>query len=182
MPASSFDSTHAIQFDLDRGRVRPAGEDESVILVPAGALASLVSGASPAAVEASGTAMGAAIGRRVRVRLPSVADASVEAVVTQLAGEAALGGIGVLAVERWGRAVVVLVEGSSLPSSLLAPLVAAALEAVFGRRVGCTLLSSDGQSSRVLVASERAIDRVRGWLTAGIAWGDALTRLHGDAA
>jgi hypothetical protein len=182
MVAPSFDATNAVQFDLGRGSVRSGAEQDSVLLVPSKALAQLVAAAPEEAAEALGHALGDGIGRRACGRLQDVATASVEAVVTQLAGEAALAGIGALAVERWGRALVVLVDGCPLASSLLVPLIASALEATFGRKVWGVLLSNEGGVARVLVASERGVERVRGWIASGVPWGDALTRLQGDAA
>jgi hypothetical protein len=182
MTAPSFDATHAVRFDLNRGSVRAGGEDECLLLVPSNALARLVASAPPQAAEALGHTMGAAIGRRTRARLEDVASASIEAVVTQLAGQAALAGVGALAVERWGRALVVLIEGSPLATALLVPLVASALEATFERKVWCALLSTEGNNARILVASEQGIARVRNWMASGVPWGDALTRLQGGAS
>ncbi len=182
MTAPTFDAAQSIQFDLGRGNVRSANEEECVVLVPANALARLAAAASPSATEALGVALGSAIGRRARARLQDVTNATIEGVVTQLAGEAALAGVGSLSLERWGRALVVVVDGSPLPQSLLAPLVAAALEAMFGRRAWCTLLSHEGESVRVLVASESGVERVQGWLDSGVAWGSALARLQGAPA
>lgn len=180
MAAPSFDATHSIQFDLGRGNVRSG--DEQVLLVPANALASLTAVAPAEASQGLGRAIGAAIGRRARARLDDVAEASIEAVVTQLAGEAALAGIGSLSIERWGQALVVLVEASPLAHSLLAPLVASALEAIFGRAVWCALLSGEDPHARLLVASERSTERVREWIASGVSWGNALTRLQGERA
>jgi hypothetical protein len=181
MTAPSFDATHAIQFDLSRGNVRSGEEQECVLLVPAAALARLAAAAPAEASDALGNALGDAIGRRARARL-GAGDDSIEAVVTQLAGEAALAGIGSVSIERWGRAVVVLVEGSPLASALLAPLVGSALQAMFGLRVWCALLSSEAQLTRVLVASESGTERVRHWIASGVPWGSALTRLQGEPA
>ena len=182
MVAPSFDAAHSIQFDLGRGSVRSGREEDCVVLVPAKALAHIVAAAPPAAVDALARALGDAIGRRARARLDDAATASVEAVVTQLAGEAALAGIGSLSVERWGRAVVVRIDGTPMPAPLLAPLVASALEATFGRQIWCVLLSGGGDDARVLVASEGGVERVRAWLASGVPWGDALSRLQGGAA
>lgn len=180
MAAPPFDATHAIQFDLGRGNVHSGEEQECVLLVPAGALARLAAAAPTEASDALGSAFGDAIGRRARARLKDAANDSVEAVVTQLAGEAALVGIGSVSLERWGRAVVVLIEGSPLTSDLLVPLVRSALEAMFGRKVWCALLSNESQVARVLVTSERGTERVRDWIASGISWGSALTRLQGE--
>jgi hypothetical protein len=45
--------------------------------------------------------------------------------------------------------------------------------------VGSVLLVHDDGASRVLIASERGIERVRAWMMAGTPWGDALVKLHG---
>lgn len=90
--------------------------------------------------------------------------------------------MGAIGIERWGRALVVVVQGSTLVGTLLAPLVAAAVEAASGRHVATTLLSRDERAARVLVGSEAGVARVREWMASGIDWGQALTRLHGGAA
>jgi hypothetical protein len=179
MAAPSFDPTHAVRFDLPRGSVRAGGESDGVLLVPTAALEDLVLSAPPEAVEALGRALGSGIGRRAAARMGDAQSASVDSFVTQLAGEAGLAGIGALHVERWGRALVVVVEGSPLVGTLLAPLVAAAIEAASGRRVWCTLLARDAHTARVLVGSEPGVARVRDWIASGLAWGEALAKLHG---
>ena len=102
--------------------------------------------------------------------------------MTQLAGEAALAGVGVLSVERWGRALVIVLEESPLPAALVSPLVGAALEAASGRKVASALLSHDARSARVLVSSDRAVARVREWMASGVPWGDAIAKLHGGGS
>jgi hypothetical protein len=181
MVGPSFDPRHAVRFDLPHGSVRAGGEAERVLLVPSSALDELVLSAPPEAVEALGRALGAAIGRRAAARMDAKT-ASVEAFVTQLAGEAAIAGIGALSVERWGRALVVVVEGSPLVGTLLAPLVASAIEAAAGRAVSATILARDERAARLLVASEAGVGRVRDWVASGVPWGDALTKLHGGGA
>jgi hypothetical protein len=108
--------------------------------------------------------------------------ASLETFVTHLAGEAAVSGVGALSVERWGRAVVVVMEGSPLSGALLAPLVSGAIEAASGRGVECALLSRDEHFARVLVGGERGVGRVREWIAGGLPWGEALTRMQGGAS
>jgi hypothetical protein len=182
MVAPSFDPTHTIRFDLPQGRVRAGGDGDPVLLIPCAALDDLVLSAPTEAVEVLGRALGSAIGRRAAARLADPKSASIEAFVTQLAGEGALAGIGVLSIERWGRALVVVVEKSPLVGTLLAPLVASAVEAAFGRKVWSALLARDENAARILVASERAVERVREALASGTAWGDALAMLHGGKA
>jgi hypothetical protein len=181
MAVPSFDPKHAVRFDLPHGAVRAGGEGERVLLVPTNALDDLVLSAPAAAVEALGRALGSAIGRRAAGRMDPQS-APIDAFVAQLAGEAAIAGIGSLSIERWGRALVVVVEDSPLVGTLLAPLVAAALEGASGRHVATTLLSRDERIARILVASDSGVSRVREWIGSGLAWGDALARLHGEVA
>jgi hypothetical protein len=179
MAAPSFDPTHAVRFDLPHGSVRAGGESDRVVLVPTAALDDLALSAPPEAVEALGRTLGSGIGRRAARRMGDAQSASVDGFVTQLAGEAALAGIGALSVERWGRALVVVVEHSPLVGNLLVPLVAAAIEAASGRRVWCALLSRDAHIARVLVGSESSVARVRDWIASGLAWSEALAKLQG---
>jgi hypothetical protein len=178
----SFDSTRAVRFDLAHGTVRAANHEERLVLVPSSALDDLILSASPEAVDALARSIGAAIGRRALARIGSESAPSVEAFVTQVAGEAAVAGVGALSVERWGRAMVVLLEHSPLPTALLSSAVAAALEAASGRRVFCATLMRDETVARVLVASESGTARVREWMASGLAWGEALAKLHGGRA
>jgi len=183
MPAaSSFDPTRAVRFDLPRGSVRAGAEGDRVLLVPTAALDEIVLSAPPEAVEALGRALGSAIGRRAAARMANPQTAGIEEFVTQLAGEAAVAGIGVLGVERWGRALVVVVQDSPLVGTLLGPLVSSSIEAASGRRVWTTLLSRDEHAARILVASERAVGRVREWIASGLAWSESLAKLHGGGS
>jgi hypothetical protein len=182
MAAPSFDPTHAVRFDLPHGSVRTRGDDDRVVLVPVAALDDLVRAMPAEGVESLGRALGAAIGRRAAKRTGDVQQATVEGFVAQLAGEAAVAGIGSLSVERWGKALVVLVESSPLSGSLLLPLVSAALEVASGRRVWCAALSRDETTARIFIGSERSVARVRESIAAGTPWSEALVRLHGGAA
>jgi len=177
-----FDPTHAVRFDLPSGSVLAGNEGDRVLLVPTAALDDLVLSAPPEAVESLGRALGSGIGRRAALRMGDAQSASIEQFVTQLAGEAAIAGVGALGIERWGKALVVTVEDSPLVGTLLAPLVASAVEAASGRRAWCTLLSRDERLARILIGSERAVARVREWIASGLAWGEALAKLHGGGA
>jgi hypothetical protein len=179
MVAPSFDPTHTIRFDLPHGSVRAGGDGDHVLLLPCAALDALVLSAPMEAVEGLGRAFGMAIGRRAAARLEDPKSASMEAFVTELAGVGAVTGVGVMSIERWGRALVVVIENSPLAGTLLAPLVASAIEAAFGRKVWSTLLGRDEHTARVLVTSERAAGRVRDAIASGTPWGQALAMLHG---
>jgi hypothetical protein len=177
MAASSFDATGAVQFDLSHGAVRAGSEREPVLLLPCSALEDLALSA-PAEAEVLGRALGSAIGKRAAARMSDPRGVSVEGFVTQLAGEAAVAGVGVLSVERWGRALIVVVEESPLAGALLAPLVAAAIEAALGKPVSAGLLARDARVARVLVASESAVARALEAISGGASWGDVLAKLN----
>jgi hypothetical protein len=179
MNVPSFDPVRAVRFDLPHGSVRTGGEGERVLLLPTAALDDILLSAPAEAVETLGRVLGAAIGRRAAARMVDPSAVPIDAFVTHLAGEAAIVGIGALSVERWGRALVVVVADSPLIGTLLAPLVASAVEAASGRSVACTLLSRDEHAARILVASADGVGRVREWIASGMPWGEALVKLHG---
>jgi hypothetical protein len=180
--SATFSASKSVRFDLAHGAVRAGESDDRLLLVPLAALVDLANAAPPGAVEALGRALGTAIGRRAGARIGDATGSSLEDFVTQLAGEAALAGVGVLSLERWGRALVVVLEDSPLPGALVGPLVRAALEAASGRNVASVLLSQDTHVARVLVSSDRAVGRVREWMASGVPWGDAIAKLHGGGS
>jgi hypothetical protein len=182
MTAPAFDATRAIRFDLTEGSVRANGQDEPLVLVPSSALSSLLASGPAEAAETFGRTLGGAIGRRAAAEIDDLATTPIETFVTQLAGHAALLGVGSLSIERWGRALVIVLERSPLAALLLAPLVAAALETASGRKVWSVLLSNEEGAARILVASQGGVERVRNWLTSGLGWRDALAKLQGGAA
>lgn len=185
------DPTHAVTFDLSRGEVHldlPSGEDHAgSLLVPGDALAVLAQAAGEPAAADFGRALGRRLGARVAAKLQAqVREASIAAVATALAGELALAGLGTLVVERWGKALVIVLEGGSLGQGAAADaLRVAALEAVLaratGRELGAAALARDGAALRVLIASPATAERARALISQGNRWGDAIAKLHGAA-
>ncbi|MFT3774501.1 MAG: hypothetical protein QM820_54785 [Minicystis sp.] len=177
-----FDPSKAVTFDLAHGLVHLEGAP-SRLLVPADALAPLIEAAGPAAAAAFGRSIGEAMGRRVASRLHAegVGAAAVDVVVEHLGGELALTGLGSLGLERWGRALVLVVDQSPLGAggdALLEAALAGAVETAAGRSVRALLLGRDGVRARFFVGGEAGTEKVKGWLAQGISWGDALVRLH----
>src|SRR5262249_41242078 len=88
----------------------------------AGALATLCGAAEPSAVASFGKALGRAMGLRVAKRLAPLAEAddgvqgsgaraaSLETMADHLGAELSLAGLGSLGLERWGRALVVVID------------------------------------------------------------------------
>src|SRR5215472_7299509 len=157
---SSTAHDHRVRFDLPSGTVR-AQDNERVVLVPAAALDSLAKSAGVDAACAFTKALGAAVGGRVAAHAGSadaVRKATLETLVTELGAELALAGWGALSLERWGRAMVIAVQGPPLAEQrLLASFVEGAI-GVFsgGREVRCLSLGGDG-TIRILVAGPRAV-------------------------
>jgi hypothetical protein len=181
--ASGPDLTRALRFDLPHGAVRLDGDP--ALVVSAKALGQLLSSATAETRATVGGEVGAAMGARVQTRLGSadaVRGASLESAVTHLSAELSLGGFGTLALERWGRALVVHVTGAPIDApDFFASLVASAVSHATGASAFSTVLDSkDGV--RVLIASQAAAQRVHGWLDQGVAWAEAVARLQGGAS
>lgn len=191
MPGTRFDPSQAVTFDLERGLVHRDGAPSGV-LAPAQALAALCAAAGPEATAAFARSVGAAMGRRVAARLAAgpegsvpgpaaVRAASPEAVVDHLGGEIALAGLGALGLERWGRALVLILDRCPVgpeASGFLEALLEGALDAAAGRAVRAVVIDRDAVRARVFVGGGDAVGRVRAWLAAGVGWGEALVKLH----
>ncbi len=179
MASPSFDPKHAVVFDLARGATHDASKAR-LLLVPANALSELVRG-NEAQARRLGQSIGKACGTRVANRLgggDSVRRASIEAVVTELAGELSVAGVGLVSLERWGKALVVAVENTAVEDDvLLAGIVDGAMSAAVGKQVAGATLVRQGGTARVLIASDATCKRVRELLASGTAWGDILGRL-----
>lgn len=187
---SPFDPKNAVTFDLPNGQVRlasghPEADNGRAVIVPAAALAALAAAAGDGPAHALGRAIGESLGARVKARL-DVSGGSLDAVLGELATELALVGLGTLSIERWGRALVLCVSDAPFATAsgdaLLAAALSAMVSAASGREVHTTPLARDGRDLRVLVGNGASVERVQGWLTAGVAWGEAITRLHAPAA
>lgn len=177
-----FDPSQAVKFDMGRGRIQLGGPAARV-LIPSDALLPLLDSAGPEAARDFGRRLGTELGRRAAERFGE--GASPDSVVEHLGGEAALVGLGSLAFERWGRALLLVITGSPLGASgdgILAAIYEGALQRGLRRTVSIVPLMREADSARLLVASEAAADKVRGWLAAGEDWGAALAKLHGGAS
>ncbi len=178
-----FDASKAVTFDLSRGQIQK--EDEPRLLVSASALIGLCQAAGGDATSAfargTGEAIGDAIARRFERAGGDASGAPIEIVVEHLAGELALAGFGALSIERWGRALVLVVDRAPDGTDgdrILAPLLASAVARAARVEARCVRLSRDGDRARFLVTGPKAADKVKDWLLAGISWGEALVRLH----
>lgn len=176
-----FNPSQSVKFDLARGAVSVDGAGR--LLMPADLLGELWASAGEEQQRDFGRRLGTELGRRVVERLGAsrTEHASVEAVVEHLGGDVALAGLGSLSVERWGRALVVVVEGSPLGAAgdgLLAALLEGALQRLMGRDAAVVVLGRDGARVRMVVLNPSSALRVKSWLGSGVAWGEVLSRLH----
>lgn len=188
MPSRSFDPAKAVTFDLPRGQIRDGGSGTR-LLVPAPALLALCASATPEAIAAFardiGDAIGSTVARRFEALGMAVGSASVDEVTEHLGGELAVAGFGMLTVERWGRALVLVVDHGPAHADadrILSPLLAAAVTRATGKEAESVRLGREGQRARFLVTSRAASKKVGEWLRAGVSWGDALVRLHAGSA
>ncbi len=189
-----FDPAAAVTFDMAFGHVHLDGAPNRV-LVPAKTLLELALAAGEDALADLGHALGEPMGRRVGTRLSEEGDgdpaerrmravrgASLEKVVTELSGELALAGLGALSAERWGRAIVWVVDQSPCGEDgdpLLAHILQAALRAMVDSPARLVPLQREGVRARFLVVSGAAVQDVRARLAKGDHWATVVAALHG---
>jgi hypothetical protein len=180
MAGPAWNPSGAVRFDLKSGAASD-GAGGRVVLLPASAVEALER-TTPAALVDVGAGLGRAAGARVAGRLggdAGVRASTLEVVVSHLAGELAVAGVGVVQLERWGRALVIVVENAVVGSdAFLGAALAAALAAAAGQDVSIAPLGRDGGAARYLVASAATAARVRALLGAGKSWPDVLGALH----
>ncbi|HEX7671245.1 MAG TPA: hypothetical protein VF395_16740 [Polyangiaceae bacterium] len=175
-----FNPTHAVRFDLGSGRVTVGGQEgsEPRVLVPADALRHLCASAGADGLTDFGRSLGTDIGHRVAARVGAAS--SVSTVVEHLGGDLALAGLGSLGAEVWGQALVFTVTGSPLGNegdALLAAVLEGALQRALARDAAVVPIDRTDGKARLVVVSRATAGRVRQWLSDGVSWGDALSRL-----
>ena len=184
MPFAPFDPTRAVTFDLSSGQVH-LQDSQRTVIVPASALAELSSAAGDEAAARFGRAIGQAMGTRVASRLggpdgsrAQVQASTVEGFAEHLGGEFALAGMGTLSLERWGHALVLVLDRGSMPNTLVCAVIESALEAATGREVRCIPIMEENLRTRFAVTSASAAARAKAWLAEGVSWGEVLVKLH----
>jgi hypothetical protein len=169
-----------VTFDLATGQVE-TDTGERLLLVPLSALDELAESAGVETASRLARGVGVSMGRRLAARLGStdgVRAASLEALVTELALQIALSGWGSLSLERWGKAMVMIVDNAPVRErAIVASLIEAALQTAAGREVHGVVLAGDGPV-RVLLTSAKAAAQARGWTTEGVSAGEVIARLH----
>jgi hypothetical protein len=180
--ATRFNPSGSVSFDLVRGRVDCGGEH---VLVAADALVDLCRAAGDEAVSDFGRRLGTAAGRRIADRLgDSAGSATMEEVLDHLGGELAVAGLGSLGLERWGRALVLTIDGGPFGQQLdrlLAAVLEGALQRAFGRDCRAAKLMRDDRQVRFLITNRDSAGKVAEWVGSGASYGDVLARLQNSA-
>ncbi len=181
MAEPQFNPAQALKFDFGRGQVSLQGQGLCVV-VPRQALLELLAAAGDEAARNFGHQLGADVGRRIAERLgSSVQQSSVEVFVDQLGGEIALLGLGSLAVERWGMALVIVMHGAAPEkngTALICAVVSGALQRALSRDAAVLQIAQSDDELRLLVISKYAAARVQQWLDEKVPWSEVIARLH----
>lgn len=180
MPAPAFDPTGAVRFDITNGAASDT-RGTRLVLLPASALEALER-TTPGALAHLGSELGRACGARVGARLggdAAVRAGSLEEVVTHLAGEFAIAGLGSLHLERWGRALVLVVTNPGVASDgFLGAALGGALGVCTAREVAIAPLGREGALARYFVGAQPTVLKLRSLLSQGKSWSDALATLQ----
>jgi hypothetical protein len=181
MADPSFDPTGAVRFDLRSGSASDSRGDR-VVLVPSAALESL----GGAALAELGKHIGQACGTRLATRLggdDGVRAAQLELVITHLAGELAIAGIGAVHIERWGRAMVAVVANASVSDEgFVGGVLSGALSAASGREVTAAALGTEDGKARYFLGSAATSERVRILVGQGNGYAEVVAAIQGGAS
>jgi hypothetical protein len=184
MPGPAFDPNGAVRFDMKSGAASDA-RGARLMLVPASALEALER-TTPGALAHLGSEVGKGCGARVAARLggdAGVRAATLEIVVSHLAGELAIAGLGVVHLERWGRALVIVVSNASVASDgFIGAALGGALGVAAGREVAIAPLGRDGTTARYFVGAQPTVVKARSLVSQGKSWGDVLSALQEPSA
>ncbi len=174
MQEARFGLEGTLAIDLGKGALSDPGGVPGW-LVPVEVLAKFA-----LADEASAAVLGGLIGAALGKRLTTCIALETDLFVEHLAGECALRGYGKVSLERWGDALVVRTDGSTLPSSFLAAFFSGVLKAASQRDVRCAALGASDGVLRFLVCAPDVALRLTERLAAGESWRKAIVALSGS--
>ena len=178
---TAFDPNGAVRFDMKSGAASDS-RGARLVLVPAAALEALER-TTPGALAHLGSEVGRSCGARAAARLggdAGVRAATLEVVVSNLAGELAIAGLGAVHLERWGRAMVIVVANPGVNSDgFLGAALSGALNAASGREVAIAPLGREGTTARYFVGTQQTVVKARSLVSQGKSWTDVLGALQG---
>ncbi len=180
MPGPAFDPNGAVRFDMTNGA---ASDSRGVkfVLVPVGALEAL-DRTTPGALAHLGSEVGRACGARIVAKLGGASEvrgATLDVVVTHLAGELAIAGLGSVSVEQWGKALVVVLANPNVDADgFLAGALAGAVTVAAGREVCMVPIGREGNVARFLIGTPQTMIRCRSLVSSGKSWMEILQALQ----
>jgi hypothetical protein len=179
---STFDPAGYFAFDLARGSVHTRHGDR-VLMLSSDVISPLVATAARhgdlTAVRGLGKRMGEHAARSLG---GDVGAQEPERVLEHAAATLALLGWGVLGMERWGAALVLVLEGSpQLDADCLglAALLGGLLTSLGGRDVACVPV---GHTARFVVVHPQVAETVWSWAKDGVSLAEIVGRLAEDEA
>jgi hypothetical protein len=184
----AFDPSRSVAFDLERGHVA-LSDGEAQLLVPVGPLLSFIAGELDA--RKLGRYLGVSVSGRVGARFrdrgtaprDAIRGAPLETVVELLGGELALLGVGNLRVERWGRALLFVLDPCPLDQradAFLCGIFEGVLTSVSAREVAAVVVDRADGNVRILVGGVGAMAKVEALVHRGAFFTDVVTALHED--
>ncbi len=177
--ARGFDPGKFYAFDLARGAVSTRN-GERVLVVASDAVATLVASAVKHGDLTGVRALGKRIGEEAASSLAAdVRGASPETVATHAAGVLSLLGWGALSLERWGNALVIVLDGAPDldPGKLgLASLLGGMLTSLSGRDIACVPVSS----GRFVVVHPSVAEQVFSWSQDGSDLAQIVAKLSAE--
>ncbi|MFO0737003.1 MAG: hypothetical protein U0270_14040 [Labilithrix sp.] len=180
MPGPAFDPNGAVRFDMTNGATSDV-RGTKFLLVPAAALEAL-DRTTPGALAHIGAEVGRACGARIVARLggeSEVRGATLDVIVTHLAGELAIAGLGSVSVEQWGKALVVVLANPNVNSDgFLAAALAGAVSVAVGREVCMIPIGREGNVARFYIGTQQTMIRCRSLVSSGKSWMEILQALQ----
>jgi hypothetical protein len=180
MPGPAFDPNGAVRFDITNGAASDA-RGTKFVLVPASALEAL-DRTTPGALAHIGAEVGRACGARIIAKLggdSEVRGATLDVVVTHLAGELAIAGLGAVSMEQWGKALVIVITNPNVNSDgFLAATLAGAVGVAVGREVSMVPIGREGNVVRFYIGTQQTMVRCRSLVSSGKTWMEILAALQ----
>jgi hypothetical protein len=177
---NKFDPTRAVTFDVAKGTVK-TGDDGRVVLVPGSTLRDALEALGDTGARALGLGVGRAAGQHTMATIGSiqkVREAALDTVVTQLAGELSIRGIGLMSMERWGRIMVLSIENPVASSpEFLAGVIEGAFVTSTGRELRTTCIDK-GSPTRILLSNQALATKARGLIQEGQDFAAVIARLQ----
>lgn len=180
MPGPAFDPNGAVRFDLTNGSASDA-RGTKFVLVPSSALEAL-DRTTPGALAHIGSEVGRACGARILAKLGAESEvraATLDVIVTHLAGELAIAGLGAVSLEQWGKALVVVLNSPNVNSDgFLAAALAGAVSVAAGRDVCMIPIGREGTTARFYIGTQQTMIRCRSLVSSGKTWMEILQALQ----